>query len=129
MHIKPNQHPDFIWTWKSNKRKGKVSLWLPYLQSIEKLPKGKGDRYRFVFNGGEVTAHLKEIEFLMIYGRSGSLPIEFLVLENFDKGSSRFNEDSKSATNTYHTKCFSLYRPKSMVFCSSTNSTGTAFCA
>ena len=78
MYIKPNQHPDSIWTWTSNKRKGKVSLWLPYLQSIEKLPKGKGDRYRFVFNGGEVTAHLKEIEFLMIYGRSGSLPIEFL---------------------------------------------------
>jgi CRISPR/Cas system-associated endonuclease Cas1 len=78
MEIDGLQHPDFIWTWKSSRRAGKVSLWLPYLQSIERLPKGKSDRYRFSFNGGEVTCHLKEVDFLMLYGASGALPVEFL---------------------------------------------------
>ena len=78
MEINEYQHPDFIWTWKTNKRSKKVGLWLPYLQSIEKLPKGKSDRYRFAFNGGEVTCHLKEIDFLMFYGATGSISIELL---------------------------------------------------
>ena len=78
MEISELQHADFIWTWKTNRRAKRVGLWLPYLQSIEKLPKGKSDRYRFQFNGGEVTCHLKEIDFLMLYGASGVLPVELL---------------------------------------------------
>ena len=78
MEINELQHPDFIWTWKSSSRSKKVSLWIPYLQSIERLPKGGSDRYTFTFNGGEVTCHLKELDFLMLYGASGQLPIEFL---------------------------------------------------
>jgi CRISPR-associated endonuclease Cas1 len=78
MEINKFQHPDSIWTWRPNRRKNKVSLWLPYFQEVERLPKGKGDRYRFVYKGGEVTCHLKEIEFLMFYGASGELSLEFL---------------------------------------------------
>ena len=78
MEINSFQHPDFVWTWKSSKRNGKASLWLPYFQKVERLPKGKSDRYCFQFNGGEVTCHLKEIDFLMLYGATGHLPVEFL---------------------------------------------------
>ncbi len=78
MEINSFQHPDFIWTWKSSKRSKRASLWLPYFQKVERLPKGKSDRYCFKFNGGEVTCHLKEIDFLMIYGATGDLPIELL---------------------------------------------------
>jgi|TARA_B100002003_G_scaffold136099_1_gene125841 CRISPR-associated endonuclease Cas1 len=78
MEIDALQHPDFIWTWKSANRRGKVSLWLPYLDKIERLPKGKSDRYCFSFNGGAVTCHLKELDFIMLYGASGNIPVEFL---------------------------------------------------
>ena len=78
MEIDSFQHPDFIWTWKSSKRSKRASLWLPYFQKVERLPKGKSDRYCFEFNGGEVTCHLKEIDFLMLYGATGELPVAFL---------------------------------------------------
>lgn len=78
MEIDAKQHPDFIWTWASTSRTKKVSLWLPYLQRITRLPKGKSDRYTFEFNGGSVTCHLKELDFLMLYGAAGVLPVEFL---------------------------------------------------
>ena len=78
MEIDKFQHSDFIWTWKTSKRSKKAGLWLPYLQSIERLPKGNSDRYCFKYNGGEVTCHLKEIDFLMLYGATGLIPVELL---------------------------------------------------
>jgi CRISPR-associated endonuclease Cas1 len=78
MEINEFHHPDSVWTWRPSRRRAKVSLWLPYFQGVERLPKGKGDRYRFTYNGGEVTCHLKELDFLMFYGASGDLSLEFL---------------------------------------------------
>ena len=77
MKINQLQHQDFIWTWKSNARTAKVSIWLPYLQGIEKLEAGK-DEYRFIYNGGVVDCPLAKLDFLMVYGATGSLPIDFL---------------------------------------------------
>ena len=78
MEIDEFHHSDSVWTWRPNTRRRKASLWLPYFESVERLPKGKGDRYRFSYNGGEIECHLKGIDFLMFYGASGSLPIAFL---------------------------------------------------
>ena len=75
MEIDQNQHPDSIWTWKSNQSGAKASLWIPYLNEIEKI---KGSRYCFTFNGGSVEADLKNIDCIMIYGISGSLDISFI---------------------------------------------------
>jgi len=69
------QHPDFVWTWKTAARGGRASLWLPYLSSVEKM---KGSRYRFNYNGGRFEADLKSIDFIMLYGASGTLEVEFL---------------------------------------------------
>jgi CRISPR-associated endonuclease Cas1 len=75
MEINELQHPDSIWTWKSNTRRQKASLWLPYFSNVTKL---KGDRYCFEYNGGSVTTHLKQIDCIMLYGASGDLPVKFL---------------------------------------------------
>ena len=34
--IEEEQHQDFIWTWKSNGRGNKVSVWLPYFSEVSK---------------------------------------------------------------------------------------------
>ena len=81
MEINKLQHPNSIWTWKNSSRKQKASLWLPYFSKVTKLKK---DRYCFEYNGGEVTAHLKKIDFIMLYGASGHLPVTFLdALNNY----------------------------------------------
>ncbi len=82
MEINELQHPDSIWTWKSNARRQKASLWLPYFSSVTKL---KGDRYCFEYNGGNVTTHLKQIDCIMLYGASGELPVKFLDALNTHK--------------------------------------------
>jgi CRISPR/Cas system-associated endonuclease Cas1 len=69
------QHPDSIWTWKSNQRGQKASLWIPYLDHVEKI---KGNRWQFVYNGGELDVDLKSIDTIMLYGASGTLPVSFL---------------------------------------------------
>lgn len=76
MEITQLQHPDSIWTWK-NLRGGRAALWLPYLNSIEAVPKSKS-RYLFTYNGGMVECNLKEIDFIMIYGGDAALPMSFL---------------------------------------------------
>ena len=82
MEMNELQHPDSIWTWKSNARRGKASLWIPYLSEVKSL---KGDRYSFTYNGGSIEARLKNIDFIMLYGASGSLPVEFLDALNKQK--------------------------------------------
>ena len=69
------QHPDSIWTWKSNTRGTRASLWIPYLAEIKKV---KASRWSFAFNGGEFVADLKQVDLILIYGASGSLPVDFL---------------------------------------------------
>lgn len=75
MEIGEKQHPDSIWTWKSNKRGAKVSLWLPYFQGVKKL---RGGKYEFAWNGGEVCADLRQLDCIMIYGATGTLDVSFL---------------------------------------------------
>jgi CRISPR-associated endonuclease Cas1 len=81
MKINELQHPNSVWTWKNNSRRQKASLWLPYFSGVTKV---RGDRYCFEYNGGEVTAHLKQIDFIMLYGATGELPVQFLdALNNY----------------------------------------------
>ena len=82
MEINKLQHPNSIWTWKNSLRNQKASLWLPYFSKVTKLNK---DRYSFIYNGGQVTAHLKKIDFIMLYGASGDLPVTFLDALNNHK--------------------------------------------
>ncbi|MBM3273341.1 hypothetical protein FJY94_08930 [Candidatus Kaiserbacteria bacterium] len=75
MEIEAFQHPDFVWTWKSAVRGGRASLWLPYFAGVKKI---KGSRYRFHYNAGTIEADLKTLDFIMLYGATGSIDIGFL---------------------------------------------------
>lgn len=66
------QHPDSIWTWKSNKRGGKTTLWLPYVSRVERVKKSA---WRFTYNGGEVDADVARLDCVMFYGASGQIPV------------------------------------------------------
>lgn len=66
------QHPDSIWTWKSNKRGGKTTLWLPYVSRVERVKKSA---WRFTYNGGEVDADVARLDCVMFYGTSGQIPV------------------------------------------------------
>ena len=68
------QHPDSIWTWSSSVRRGRASLWIPYLQSIEKVKAG----WNIIYNGGEFLADLDKVDSILLYGASGDLPVRFL---------------------------------------------------
>ena len=69
------QHPNSIWTWKSNKRGARSALWLPYVSGAKKL---KGQTWRFKFNGGEVDAELSKLDCIMFYGATGEIPIALI---------------------------------------------------
>ena len=69
------QHPNSIWTWKSNKRGSRCALWLPYVSGAEKL---KGQTWRFKFNGGDVDVELPKLDCIMFYGASGEIPIALI---------------------------------------------------
>jgi len=75
VEISEFQHPDSIWTWRSNKRGAKSSLWLPYVSGAEKL---KGRTWRFTYNGGEVEADLAKLDCVMFYGASGAIPVALI---------------------------------------------------
>lgn len=66
------QHPDSIRTWKSNKRGGKTTLWLPYVSRVEPAKKSA---WRFTDNGGEVDADVARLDCVMFYGASGQIPV------------------------------------------------------
>lgn len=70
------QHSDFIWTWKSNDRGSKVSLWLPYFSEAVKVPRSK--KWKISYNGGTLELDLAQVDFVMLYGATGSLSVEFL---------------------------------------------------
>ena len=72
--LSKEQHPDFIWTWKSNTRGSRSSIWFPYVSEINKTKKG----WVVCYNGGELIIDLGKIDFIMFYGASGTLPLEFL---------------------------------------------------
>lgn len=69
------QHPDSIWTWKSTKRGGKTTLWLPYVSQVDRLKK---NLWRFTYNGGEVDTDLSQIECVMFYGATGQIPVALI---------------------------------------------------
>lgn len=68
------QHQDFIWTWKSNGRGAKVSIWLPYFSEVTKEKKC----WQIKYNGGSIDLDLQKVDLIMFYGASGSLPLGFL---------------------------------------------------
>lgn len=71
-------HPDSIWTWKTAKGRKRATLWLPYVQSIERAKPRSKTLYRFIYNGGDFEADLRQIDCIMIYGATGALPVSFL---------------------------------------------------
>lgn len=68
------QHPDSVWTWSTSVRRGRASLWIPYLQSIEKVKAG----WKITYNGGDFVADLAKVDSILLYGASGDLPVRFL---------------------------------------------------
>ncbi|MCO4320344.1 CRISPR-associated endonuclease Cas1 [Aliidiomarina quisquiliarum] len=54
-----------------------VSVWIPYLQSLIKSDKAR--IWQAEFQGGSIRLDLRKIHTLMLYGASGSIPIEFLL--------------------------------------------------
>ncbi len=75
VEISSYQHPDSIWTWQSNRRNAKVSLWLPYVSGAEKVA---GKTWRFTYNGGEVNTDLSKVDCLMFYGATGAIPVALI---------------------------------------------------
>ena len=69
------QHPNSIWTWKSNKRGARSSLWLPYVSCAEKI---KGRTWRFTYKGGEVDTDLRKLDCVMFYGATGDIPVTLI---------------------------------------------------
>lgn len=69
------QHPDSIWTWRSNKRGAKLSLWLPYVSAAEKTARRT---WRFTYNGGEVDTDLAKVDCIMFYGATGAIPVALI---------------------------------------------------
>ena len=51
MKIDQFQHPDSIWTWKSNARGQRATLWIPYLDCAERLGPW---RWNLTYNGGDL---------------------------------------------------------------------------
>ena len=49
--IEEEQHQDFIWTWKSNGRGNKVSVWLPYFSEVSK----NNNTWCVKYNGGSLN--------------------------------------------------------------------------
>ena len=74
--ITQDQDLDFVWTWKSNSRSAKVSLWLPYFSDAKKIPRTK--KWHVAYNGGALLVDLDRVDFIMFYGASGNLSLEFL---------------------------------------------------
>ena len=72
--IEEEQHQDFIWTWKSNGRRNKVSVWLPYFSEVSK----NNSTWCVKYNGGSLNLDLNKIDLIMFYGASGNLPLNFL---------------------------------------------------
>ena len=75
MKIGDFQHPDSIWTWQSNKRSARASLWLPYVSGAEPVTRGT---WRFTYNGGEIDANLSKLDCVMFYGASGAIPVALI---------------------------------------------------
>ena len=55
-------------------RRGRAALWIPYLQSIEKVKTG----WKITYNGGDFVADLNKVDSILLYGASGALPVSFL---------------------------------------------------
>lgn len=76
MTLDEAQQKDFIWTWKSNAKGAKVSLWLPYFSRVQSMARSKS--WLIDYNGGQLLVDLDRVDFIMFYGATGELPLEFL---------------------------------------------------
>lgn len=74
MKISQLQHQDSIWTW-GTKNAQRVSLWIPYVSKIEKVKK---DAWHIRYSGGDIQFTVQQVDFILIYGDCGDLPIAFL---------------------------------------------------
>ena len=72
--IEEEQHQDFIWTWKSNGRGNKVSVWLPYFSEVSK----NNNTWCVKYNGGSLNLDLNKIDLIMFYGALGNLHLNFI---------------------------------------------------
>jgi CRISPR/Cas system-associated endonuclease Cas1 len=75
--ITGEQHPNFIWTWKSNDSTSKAGLWIPYFSKAVKSP-DKETSWLITYRGGTLEADLKKADLIMFYEASGDLPMELL---------------------------------------------------
>ena len=57
-------------------------MWLPYFESVQKV---KGTTYDLRYNADTIRCDLKKVDFIMLYGATGSLPVEFLDELNKNK--------------------------------------------
>lgn len=76
MTLDEAQQKDFIWTWKSNARNTRVSLWLPYFSRVQSVARSKN--WLIDYNGGQLLVDLSKVDFIMFYGATGELPLDFL---------------------------------------------------
>ena len=67
-------HPKSIWTWNRTKHGKKATLYIPYLQKIEKERGG----WRFYWSGGDAKFDLRTVECILLYGATSCLPCTFL---------------------------------------------------
>ncbi|MDL2060428.1 CRISPR-associated endonuclease Cas1 [Mesosutterella sp. AGMB02718] len=78
MKIKSTKnHESSIWIWNSQEKGGKVSLWLPYAESLLRIPRSSFWEARY----GEETLEidLQKTDLIMLYGERGNLPVTFLA--------------------------------------------------
>lgn len=74
--VEGEQHSDFVWTWKSSIRGARASIWVPYFNKAERIPRSK--KWKIIYNGGEIIVDLEKVDFIMFYGASGAIPLTFL---------------------------------------------------
>ena len=70
--INTYQRQNSIWTWQSNKRGAKFSLWLPYVSGTEKIVR---QTWRFTYSSSEVGADQSKSGCVMFYDASGAVPV------------------------------------------------------
>ena len=78
MKIKATKnHEGSIWTWNSPSGGGKASLWLPYADSFLRIPRSENWEVRYGEDSLEID--LGKVDFIMLYGERGNLPVAFLT--------------------------------------------------
>lgn len=74
-NLKTDDSPDFIWTHIKSANGYKRIYWIPYLQEIKEKSAGK---WHLKYHGGVLDLDLNLVDSIMIYGKDGTVSIEFL---------------------------------------------------